>query len=196
MDLTKDAILNGYIKLPDYQKILISAGIMLLLGGAYFYFLYMPKMEELEESRKKLADLQTKVSQVRAVAETLPKFEAEHKIVGEKLEKALTQLPSSDELPKLIRDMENLGRSAGVAFQSLQLGKEVPKAFYAEVPVKLKLTGVYHDIAMFFDKLSQLPRIINVSDIDFGKPKSEEGKMLLDINCVATTYKFIEKGKK
>ncbi len=189
MDLTKDAIVNGYLKLPDYQKMLISAAIVLLLGGAYFYFLYMPQMEELAQRKKTLVEKQAEVSKLQGVAEDLAKVKREAKKTEEKLEKAKTLLPSSDELPKLIRDMESLGRSAGVVFESLQMGKEKSQEYYTEVPVNLKLVGVYHDIATFFDKLSQLPRIINVSNVDFGSPKSVEGKMMLKISCVATTYK-------
>jgi len=195
MDLTAESIKSAYIKLPDYQKTLISAAVLLLLGGLYVYFLYMPKMAEVEKLERDLTDLQTKVNQVRAVANELPKFEAEHKVVSEKLAKALTQLPSSDEIPKLLQDMERLGNEAGIFFESIVLVKEKAKDFYAEVPIQLKIKGTYHDTAIFYDNISKLPRIINVSNIKIGQPKNIEGRLELSINCTATTYKFIEKKK-
>ncbi|MDT8317279.1 MAG: type 4a pilus biogenesis protein PilO, partial [bacterium] len=53
--------------------------------------------------------------------------------------------------------------------------------------------GLYHDIAVFFDKLSKLPRIVNISNIAITQPKMTEGRLILSLDCVATTYKFIEK---
>ena len=193
MDLNVETIKAGYFKLPEYQKILVSFSVVLIIVGLYVYLLYMPLLESLDGLEKKLSDLQTKVSQVRAVANELPKFEEEHKKVKERLAKALTQLPGSDEIPRLLKDMETLGNSAGVEFVSISLKKERLKSFYAEVPIALSMVGLYHDIAVFFDKLSKLPRIVNVSKIVIAKPKMLEGRLVLSLNCVATTYKFVEK---
>jgi len=195
MDLGFDVenVKAGYFKLPEYQKILVSFSFVLIIAGLYVYLLYMPLLESLDGLEKKLSDLQTKVSQVRAVANELPKFEEEHEKVKERLAKALTQLPGSDEIPKLLKDMETLGNSAGVEFVSISLKKEHRKSFYAEVPIALNMVGLYHDIAVFFDKLSKLPRIVNVSKIAIAKPKMIEGRLILSLNCIATTYKFVEK---
>lgn len=193
MDLDVESIKAGYFKLPEYQKILISFSVVLIAAGLYVYLLYLPMLESLGVLEKKLSELQTKVSQVRAVANELPKFEEEHKKVKELLAEALTQLPGNDEIPKLLKDMEALGNSAGVQFVSISLKKERRKSFYAEVPISLKMVGLYHDIAVFFDKLSKLPRIVNVSGIVIAKPKMIEGRLVLSLACVATTYKFVEK---
>lgn len=190
-----EKIKSGYLKLPDYQKVLITFVVMAAIGGLYFYFLYMPKQKELASLRPKLAKMQSDLSQSRAVADDLPRFESEAKELNEKLARALKQLPSSDEIPRLLKDMESLGKESGVEFKSLRLLKDVPRDFYAEVPVDLKLSGGYHDTAVFYDKLSNLPRIINVSNLSFGSPKDVAGKIVLDISCRATTFKFLEKEK-
>ncbi|MDH3974798.1 MAG: type 4a pilus biogenesis protein PilO [Deltaproteobacteria bacterium] len=193
MALDAETIKTGYIKLPDYQKTLISAALMLLLGGLYFYLFYMDKMDEVEGLQQKLTGLQSKVNQVRAVADELPRFEAENKIVSEKLAQALKQLPGSDEIPALLVNMEKMGDQSGIVFESIILQKEKAKDFYAEVPIKLTIKGTYHDTAIFFDNISKLPRIINISRISIGKPKNLGGRLELSIDCMATTYKFIEK---
>lgn len=193
MDLDVERIKAGYFKLPEYQKILVSFSLVLVIAGLYIYLLYMPLLESLGVLEEKLSGLQTKVSQVRAVASELSKFEEEHEKVKELLAKALTQLPGKDEIPKLLKDMESLGKSAGIEFVSISLKKEHNKSFYAEVPIALKVVGLYHDIAVFFDKLSKLPRIVNVSKIAISKPKMFEGRLVLSLDCTATTYKFLEK---
>ena len=68
-------------------------------------------------------------------------------------------------------------------------GKEVSKGFYAEIPVNIEVEGGYHNLAMFFDKVSKLSRIVNVSNIKIQKMK-EPG--MLKATCVATTYRFLE----
>ena len=193
MDINADVIKAGYFKLPEYQKILVSFSFILVIAGLYIYFLYMPLLETLDGLERNLTDLQTKVSQVRAVADELPKFEEEHRKVQERLAKALTQLPGTDEIPKLLKDMESMGNNAGVEFVSISLQKEKVQSFYAEVPIALSMIGVYHDMAVFFDKLSKLPRIVNISKISISKPKILEGRLLLSLDCIAVTYKFIEK---
>ena len=193
MDLNIETIKAAYLKLPDYQKILVSLGLVLLILGLYIYLFYMPMLDNLAGLERKYVESQKKVNQVRAVAKELPKFEEEHKKVMERLGEALTQLPGSDEIPKLLKDMEVLANTAGVEFLSISLKKEHMKAFYAEVPVALTLSGLYHDIAVFFDTLSKLPRIVNISKIVISKPKMLDGKLILNLSCIATTYKFIEK---
>ena len=71
------------------------------------------------------------------------------------------------------------------------------KNFYAEIPVKLKLSGSYHDLGLFYDKVANFPRIVNISDIEIDKSKVKKAKVksvenVLHASCTAKTYKFIE----
>lgn len=192
MAIDAETIKTGFNKLPGYQKILIMVAFFLLIIGLYVYLRYMPKMEELGAMEQKLVGLQTKLSQSKAVANNLPRFQADFDQLKEKLAFALITLPSSDEIPKLIKDMESLGQSSGVDFKSLKLLDDVPKGFYAEVPIELKLVGGYHDVGVFFNKLSNLPRMINISKVNIGSPKNVGGKIELITSCRATTFKFLE----
>jgi len=192
MALDLETIKAGFGKLPRYQKGLIIGVAFVILIGLYVYLMFMPKQVELDGLQKKLSGLQTKLSQSKAVASDLPRFEAEFAELKEKLALALIPLPSSDEIPKLLKDMESLGNDAGIRFQSLKLLDDIPKGFYAEVPVDLKLAGGYHDMGVFFDKLSHLPRIVNISKVSIGSPKNVGGKIELAISCRATTFKFLE----
>ena len=69
---------------------------------------------------------------------------------------------------------------------------EVDVNFYAKIPVRMEITGNYHSIAVFFDKVSKLARIVNVTDIELGDPKIVNQKVVLDAKFTATTFKFIE----
>lgn len=187
---------SGYLNLPDYQKILITFGVLAALIGLYFYLIFMPKQAQMEALVAKHRTMTQTISQNKAVEASLPRFEAEHKMLNTKLAQALEQLPSSDELPTLIQNMESVATESSVEFNKLSLSKEKPKGFYVEVPVDLKLSGSYHDIATFFDRLSGLPRIINVSGLSFSSPKDIDGKVVLEVSCRASIFKFAEKKQK
>lgn len=193
MDLNLESIKSSYEKLPENQKMLIPLVLVALLGGLYFYYMYMPMQEKEVSLGKKLTQMQTKLKQSQAVAANLPRFEAEAKVMNEKLNEALKQLPGGDEIPALLKSMESLGNKSGVEFSSVTLRGDINRGFYAEVPVDLKLNAGYHEFAIFMDKLSNLDRIINISKISLGKPKNEDGKINLSITCRATTYKFLNK---
>jgi type IV pilus assembly protein PilO len=82
----------------------------------------------------------------------------------------------------------------------------VPQNFYAEIPLKLEVTGPYHNVATFFDQVSRLSRIVNIGDVTMSEMKAAKTQadvVILKTGCTATTYKFIEakeeepkKGKK
>jgi type IV pilus assembly protein PilO len=69
---------------------------------------------------------------------------------------------------------------------------ERPKGFYAEVPVELKLVGSYHEMALFSDAVGTLPRIVNINNLSLGGPKDASGRTVLTIDCLVTTFRFIE----
>ncbi|MBE9536942.1 MAG: type 4a pilus biogenesis protein PilO [Proteobacteria bacterium] len=195
MAIDAESIKSSYEKLPENQKILIPVVLAALLGGLYFYYMYTPMQAKEVSLRKKLTQMQSKLSQSQAVAADLPRFEAEAKAQKVKLKEALTKLPGSDEIPALLKSMEAIGYNSGVEFLSVKMKGEAPRGFYAEVPVDLKLMASFHEFAIFMDKLSKLPRIINISKIKLGSPKNKGGKVVLSIECRATTYKFLNKNK-
>ena len=105
----------------------------------------------------------------------------------------------------LLSSLENLGAQSGLEFLLFQPQKEVNRNFYAEIPLKLEVTGPYHNVATFFDKVSRLSRIVNIGDVKMTATKAAKTKsdtVILKTGCTATTYKFIEakeppkKGKK
>jgi type IV pilus assembly protein PilO len=69
---------------------------------------------------------------------------------------------------------------------------ESPAGFYARVPIKIEVSGSFHEILVFFDKVAKLPRIINISDITFKDPTFKNQKMILKAEFLATTFRFIE----
>jgi len=123
-----------------------------------------------------------------AKASQLAAKRLELKAAEEKFNLALQALPDKEEIPSLLASISQSGQDAGLEFLLFQPKAEVPRDFYAEIPVSINVKGNYHNMAMFFDKLSNLARIVNINDL---KIVPEQSGMLTTA-CTAVTYKFVE----
>ncbi len=122
-------------------------------------------MTEEERLEQNLAALQVELSQKQKLLEQKILFEKEIALLQGQLKIAMAKLPEQKEIPGLLISMSEAEGLGGVEFQLFEPLAPVEKEFYAELPVKISLSGVYHDTAVFFEKVAKLPRIVNVSDI-------------------------------
>lgn len=183
---------DSLIKLPPKQKAYILLGILALIAGLYWYLLYNPKTAELAELNVRQEKLQAELNESMAIAADLPRFKAEVTRLNDELKKALLELPDKKEIPSLLTNISKLGIESGLEFIRFKPMNEVPSGFYAKVPVEISLKGTYHEVATFFDKVSKLSRIVNITNINMSGAKDEGGKVVLITPCLATTYRFIE----
>ncbi len=178
-------------------KLLILASILVGVLGVYWQFFYRPLVQDINNMEPELARLKAELSTKREIIKEKPKYEAELKETRRKLILALKQLPDKSEIPALLENVSALGKASGLEFTLFRPKKEVPRNFYAEIPVNIKVQGRYADILNFFYKVSRMPRIVNISNIVMTSPrKSASGGIILTTTCNATTYKFIEGAKK
>ena len=122
----------------------------------------------------------------------LPKFRAETEEMKVKRQEALKQLPNKKDIDKLLKDVSSNAIESGLEVLLFKPAKEVRKNFYAEIPVELKLSGSYHDLGLFYDKVAHFSRIVNITDIEIDKATEINGRNVLQASCKAKTYKFIE----
>jgi len=120
-------------------------------------------------------------------------IEEELKRIENKLSEAQAQLPTEKEIPSLLTKISDLGSMVGLEFVLFQPKPEVPKDFYNEVPIDIRIMGNYHTVAQFFDMIAHLPRIVNISNISMRSPKVENGAIVLETSCLATTFRFTAK---
>ncbi len=180
------------MKLPRYQRGALLAALSAAVLGLYVYALYLPARATLDRLGAQQLDLQRKLNEVRSVAANLPAFQARLTELEVELKTALRQLPNSKELPGLLTDISSRGKNAGLEFKAFRPKEEVPREFYAEVPISIEFTGGFHEVARFFDDLAKLPRIVNVGDlrVDIEKEGPLGTKLLVKGN--ATTFRFLE----
>lgn len=187
-----DTALEKFIKLPKAYRLAMLPGIVVLVAGLYYFLLYDGTREELTRLEGRQKQLQRKLNEARSVAANMARFEAELVRLEEELDAALEQLPNRKELPMLLVDVTTLGKNAGLAVTAFRPKPEERKDFYAKVPIQLEFSGRYHDIASFFDKVSKLPRIVNVGDLEMSVRAAKADETVLKVSGTATTFRFIE----
>jgi type IV pilus assembly protein PilO len=188
-----DPSIEKILKLPTKQKIGILVLILCLEAAALVYFLYLPRHKELNTLRSQLTQLQAEVDEKTRIANNLPKLKKEFDDLTAELERALTELPNSKEIPSLLTSITSLGKNAGLDFLTFKPKQEVPKDFYAEVPVDIVVSGSYLSVANFFAAVANLPRIVNITNVDFAEVKNTNNRMMTKVNCLATTFRFLDK---
>jgi type IV pilus assembly protein PilO len=159
----------------------------LLLGGAYWYFLYQPRAEEIARLEEQIAQTRRTLEKHRSIAAKYDEFRATVARLEEQLREALTQLPKRREIPDLIRQISDLGVRTGLQISLLRPQPEQPKEFYAEVPIAVTVVGPYHAVGQFFDALGRLSRIVSISNIQMAM-----NAKTLETQCLATTFRFLE----
>jgi type IV pilus assembly protein PilO len=188
-----DPQIEKILKLPTRQKAALLVLLLLLEGVALFYALYQPRMKEYAALQTKVEDLDRQIQENTRIANNLPRFKAEYEQLKNDLDAALTELPNQKEIPSLLTSISSVGRSAGLEFLLFRPKPEVPKDFYAEVPVDVAVSGTFYNVADFFVAVGKLPRIVNINNVSFSDIKSNGGRTTLKVNCLATTFRFLDK---
>lgn len=187
-----DPFLNKINSLDKMQQILIFIGTMVVICALYFWLLYMPKNNEIKRLETKSKTLKTQVLTAKRKAFKLNKLRAElENRKGEYLE-VMKALPDTKEIPGILSSLSASAKDSGLKLFNITPDPEVDKGFYAEIPISVKLDGRYHEIAVFFDRVSRFNRIINIKDVKM----SLGGKDQIIASCKAVTYRFLKEKDK
>jgi type IV pilus assembly protein PilO len=181
------------LKLPTKQKILLLILVVLLEAAAMVRFLYVPKYNEFTNIKVELTKLQSEIDDKIKIANNLPRLQAEYEGLNRELAQALTELPNSKEIPSLLTSITTLGKSAALDFLVFRPKGEMVKDFYAEVPVDITVSGSYFSVANFFAAVSNLPRIVNITNVAFSDIRNVNNRMMTKVTCLATTFRFLDK---
>ena len=174
------------IKMPI--RILILVGTLALLGGAFYFLVYQPKTDEIIKAKDEISGLKMKVMKAKRDAKRLPEVEAKEIEVDAQFRQALKLLPNEKEVPSLLRNITKLGADSNLEFRLFSPKKESPEHFYYRLPVSIEVSGSYHDVATFFNKVGKMERIVNILNVSM-RPQKARSTMLIT-KCEAVTYRF------
>ena len=195
-NLDATQILEQLERLPAVARYGVRAGVALLVFVLYWFTMASSATNRLTLLETQLSKLQNEISEARAVASNLKSFEERREELQAQLDAALGQLPNSKELPGLLTDMSSLGKKSGLEVRYFDPMKEISRGFFAEVPIKVEFLGAYHDVGVFFDRLSRLSRIVNITKLDMSVESERAGLPRLKVTGVATTFRFLEQKPK
>jgi len=181
-------------QLSRLQRIIIAAALVVVLVGGFIYFFCVPKYQDIDRLKDDIAKTEKKLAETKEKAAALEEFQAKMEAARAKFTIVSRALPLKDEVPSLLTSVSQAGKDSGLTFLLFEPKDEKKQDFYAEIPIKMELSGSYHDLGEFFDKLAGMSRIVNVSEFEMTSKNAMSTN--LDISCTAETYKFIESSGK
>ena len=172
---------------PWYYALGIGVFIGALLAGAVHWFYFKPLQEEIQNKKLELEGLNQEIAKGRAAERKLAQFREEVKRLELELSKLLQILPSKRNTEELIKRIETLTRQGDFTLLKFTPGDFVQKEFYAEWPIDIQIQGTYHNLALFFDRMSRFSRIVNVEDMNIRGLDNVPGKSI-GSNFIAKTF--------
>jgi Tfp pilus assembly protein PilO len=178
------------LKLEDkrwYHALAYGLVIGIFLAGAVHYAWFRPLNAEIKGKRAQLETLQQEIQKGRAAERKLEQFREEVRRLEIELGKLLQVLPSKRNTEELIKRIETLTRQGDFTLRRFTPQDFIPKEFYAEWPIDISLDGTYHNLALFFDRMSRFSRIINVEALKIGELRDVPQKSIA-ASFVAKTF--------
>src|SRR5688500_4232950 len=187
-----EKFLENFAKIPLQQKMLgVGGAIVLILVGAWFLSVD-PARVKIAENDERIAKQEVELQKLQQQAQHRTQFMREVERLKQRLREAEEQLPKQAEIPKLLRDIAYEAQQSGLRMDRFELQGEAVQGDFAAVPVKMAVRGSYHEIAVFLDRLSKMPRIVNVTDLQMTTPTMENKKIVVASTYTATTYRFLD----
>ena len=182
---------NKLTRLSQKHKTGIFVASILVPLLLFFFLFISPKNEEITKLKAANLVLNGEIQEVEAIADKLDEHKAEKAHVELMLKAAALLLPKQKEIPKLLTDISEHGTSSGLEFVSFTPKPERKKQFYAIIPIAIKVTGSYHNVGTFLDKVSKLNRIVSANNITLSGAKLVDNEMRLTASLELVTYRFL-----
>jgi Tfp pilus assembly protein PilO len=184
------AIQTGLEGKPWFYGLVVG----LLVGGGLYWgahkMLLAPKHQELAKQEKQLSTLQAKIQEGRAAKQQLPRFREEVRLLELKLDKLLLILPPRRDVDELLRRVKSLTEQGDFELLRFTPGREVDQDFYTEWPISISLEGSYHNLALFFERISRFSRIINVENLKVNAKNKGDATHTLAASFSAKTFVY------
>lgn len=186
--------LNGYGEWPTPVKAVAILIACLALGGLVYYLDTQEQLGRLAQAQTQEQELRTSFESKQRKAVNLNAYRQQLAEMQESFGAMLRQLPNKTEVASLLVDVSQTGLANGLEFELFQPESEQNKGFYAELPIRIRVTGTYHDFGRFISGLAALPRIVTIHDAiitgNDGKQKNPDEKLTLQ--ATVKTYRYLD----
>lgn len=191
MATATEQFIERVTKLPTSQK---AAVIVFIVGGitaGNYFGLIQSTQDAIESEIRVMREEENKWIQNKGIADNLNEYRKQKELLEQRLQAALTEMPEEANIEAIISNFYDLGTKTGLDLTVVEPKAENKQTFYAEIPIVLNATGNFHEIALFFDSVSKMKRIVNVSGLKLTNPRLKNEKLLIDATFVATTFRFV-----
>jgi type IV pilus assembly protein PilO len=169
----------------------VALAFVVLSIGFTYLFVWNDMSSQLDREKSEEQGLRTEFKTKHAKAVNLAVYKQQLQDIERSFGALLRQLPGKTEVPSLLVDISQTGQSAGLSQKLFQPQPEVKKDFYAEQPIKIRLTGSYHQFGEFVSGIAALPRIVTLHDIEI-KTDSKDAYDQLQLEVTAKTYRYLD----
>jgi type IV pilus assembly protein PilO len=180
-------------KIKIHFRILILAGAVVLFGAVFAYFVHIPKTTEIAKTKKNITKLNQRLTRAIKRSKKLPKLNAEMALRDTQYQEALRLLPDKKEIPNILRKITELANDAKLEFRIFVPKRERRRKLYFEIPIPIEVRGRYHNVAVFFDKIGHMQRIMNIKDVSMRPVKPRSTTLIT--KCTAVTYRLRGKAR-
>jgi len=174
-----------------FRASVIVIVFVLVTGLGIYWFIVKDKAPQLERERGEEVELRLTFENKQKKAANYDAYKAQLEQIEQSFGTMLRQLPGETEIPSLLVDISQTGLAAGLQEKLFVPQPEIPKDFYAEKPIKIRLTGSYHEIGNFVSGIAAQPRIVTLHNINI-TPEDQESFDNLSMEVTAQTYRYID----
>jgi type IV pilus assembly protein PilO len=188
----------GLNKLPWYWQATTFAALGVGIAAVFYNFYAVDMQASIDQREQQLNGLRAEITKAQETAKRLPEFQGEVTELESRLESLRAVLPEQKDVADLLTRIQTLATQSNLTIKGFKPGAVTTKQLHAEWPITLELSGTYHDLGAFFDKVSKVPRIININDIEIKAVQVAPGQAkatssaTVDAKCLATTFVLLE----
>lgn len=173
---------------PGPIKFIVALIVFGLILGVGYWFFIKDQYAELDRVSQKEVELREKYESKAYRVANLDVFKAQMAEMEETFGALVRQLPSDTEVPGLLEDITNTARGSGLDLQEVKLGQERQRDFYSELPINIRVTGTYHELASFVSSVAGLPRIVTLHDLTIDPIRGDGEQLAMQV--LARTYRY------
>jgi type IV pilus assembly protein PilO len=177
---------------PTPVKAVVVVLVAIIVIAAGYYFIIEDQLISFDAVQHKELDLRKEFETKQAKASNLDAYRQQLEEMKQSFGTMLRQLPDKTEVAELLVDVSQTGLASGLEFELFKPEEEVPKEFYAELPIQVIVNGRYHEFGNFISGLAALPRIVTIHDIKIKRGDSKEGNSDLVLEATAKTYRYLD----
>lgn len=176
--------------LPRSQKILMVSLLAIIIVGGFVYFIFIPQKVVIDALKNSINEINRQINNDEVKLRRLGQLKMENQQLQLELTRLQAQLPAEQEVSGLLKQISDLSVESGLEIKLWKPGgrKNDQAGLYIEIPVDVEVVGSYHALATFFDRVSKLPRIVNITNLTMEGTKVVSDSVFIQNKFVATTF--------